>query len=356
MQLFSRTIICFTFIFLNTGMRAQDTRFHHEIEKIIRSETKIDFDLVPTIVVLSVDQSFMSLDTFGIPLSQDQYNSNPRFWELGSLTKPFIAFLVERALLSLKLTLDSPVCEVLPDSLCHGNWKQITFRQLLEHHAGLPLITNQMAQAEKETQDPYREYSLQNLARDISEVEPFPGKYVYSHLGYGALYWLFEKVGGLTPFASQQFSEADSIHVWEDVPKELLVQGHGLNGKNATVWHANALMTAVGLKSDLPSLFHFVRKWFPDGDQPSLKSSPELVKEFDALDKKKEFKVVEGWFVFRSGKSIVYYQNGHTGGHSVSVAFIPAESKCVIVMANGEAGTQDLSLLILEMLQRGKKK
>ena len=73
-------------------------------------------------------------------------------------------------------------------------------------------------------------------------------------------------------------------------------------------------------------------------------------------DKMKTYKVVQGWFVFRSGKSLVFFHTGHTGGHYVSAAFIPEDDQYAIVFSNGVAGTQGLVLSVLGMLQRAKKR
>jgi len=319
----------------------------------------IDFNVVSTIVVLSVDQSFGALDTFGLKFQgghPEDRQLDPVIWELGSLSKPITAYLAKMALNDLQLTEDSLVCSVLPQRLCHDDLSKITFRQLLEHRAGLPLITNQMVQAEKDLQDPYAAYSLDHLEIDLLEINPTPGKYGYSHMGYAALFWLFQKVGGLDSLLEKYFPISESNYIFTANHDDLLMPGHGFNGKPTSPWHVDALSPALGLKSDIFSLQAFIRKWFPGGENEYVEPNPELLAELDSLEQKKEFKLIDGWFLFRSGKSIVYYQNGHTGGHSVSVAFIPAESKSVIVFADSEAGTQDLSLHILDMLHRAKKK
>jgi len=336
-------------------LHAQDKHYHKQIEKLIRHETVIDFKIVPTVIVVSVDYNFSSLDTFGVKLTEDSNNWNPAIWELGSVSKPFIAVLAKEALAQLGLSEDSQVCTVMPDSLCHAHWSIISFKQLLEHRAGLPLTTTGMAQAEKDVQDPYKDYHLSNLERDIMEIDPVPGQYSYSHLGYAALYWLFEKVGGLHLFMEQYFTDDTGVGVYDQVPDSMLIPGHGLNGKITANWHPSVLTTALGLKTDALSLYQFVSGWFADEDDMFAEPDPELLRELEVYDQKKEFKVIDGWLVWRKGKSIVYYMHGHTGGHAVSVAFIPAEYKCAMVFANGAAGTQDLSLLVLDMLQRGKK-
>jgi len=80
-----------------------------------------------------------------------------------------------------------------------------------------------------------------------------------------------------------------------------------------------------------------------------------LKRELKSLSRTGAYKVVDGWFVIRAGKSLVYYHNGRTGGHHVSIAFTPHLRKGVVVIANGAMGSNDLSLLILRMINQAKR-
>jgi hypothetical protein len=162
-------LVCATWV-----VQAQNKQLHREIEKLIRHETVIDFKIIPTIIVMSVDGDFISMDTFGIPVERNESNINPGLWELGSVSKPFIAVLAQQALNRLGLNEESLLCSVMPDSLCHDHWAMISFRQILEHRAGLPLISRQMAQAEQDVHDPYKDYNPDHLVKDILDIDPVP--------------------------------------------------------------------------------------------------------------------------------------------------------------------------------------
>jgi hypothetical protein len=165
---------------------------------------------------------------------------------------------------------------------------------------------------------------------------------------------LFEKVGGLDSFLKEQFPDSAGIRVYDQIEDSLLVRGHGLDGKITSSWHTDVLSPAFGLKTDILSLYQFVTRWFMQREEVLASPDAALLAELEVNEKAKEFKVMDGWLVWRKAKSIVYYLHGHTGGHAVSVAFIPAEHRAVLVLADSAAGTQDLSLLVLDMLQRGK--
>ncbi len=335
-------------------LKAQDESFRRGVEKILQHEVHLDPGLVPSFIVLVQDgYQFAAIDTFGQSLPRGV--SDPIYWEIGSLSKPVVAYLVMRALDSLGLTMEASMCSILPDSLCHGNWKEVTIKQVLDHQAGLPLITHQMALAEKDVRDPYADYDVHSLVLDIQQTDPVPGRYSYSHLGYAAFHWLLDKVGGMNAILYKELYMHHAGGISDMVPDQVIVPGHALDGKNTSPWHANAMTPAVGLKSDIQSVCHFmelVRKEIP-AEQYLL--TRKLKKELAMHDKQKTYKVVQGWFVFRSGKSVVYFHTGHTGGHFVSAAFIPAENKYAIVFSNGVSGTQDLVLYVLDMLRRQKK-
>ncbi|HJW30400.1 MAG TPA: serine hydrolase domain-containing protein, partial [Saprospiraceae bacterium] len=322
---------------LPLGVMGQPGHFKHEIEKFIRHETQIDFTKVPTIVTIAHSKSFGSIDTIGQGLRQGP--NDPAQWELGSLTKPIAAFLAEQVLDSMGIGVDTKVCTVLPDTLCHDHWAQITFRQLLEHRAGLPLITPQMGLKERDVHDPYQDYDLHAMIGDIQQIDPVPNQYSYSHFGYAVLYWLFEKVGG---FDQAMYTFCDKIFERKfptEVEDQLLIQGHGLDGRMASPWHTNALEPALGLRTEPIHYARFILSCMPAIREEYPVLSPALRKDLAKQDQSRTYKIAHGWFVFRSGKSVVFYQNGHTGGFFVSAAFIPAEDIFVVVFSNGASGT-----------------
>ena len=169
--------------------------------------------------------------------------------------------------------------------------------------------------------------------------------------------WLFEKVGGTERFTVDQLSrfyQMDSTR-WE-FPAADIAQGHGLDGRPQPSWNTNALKTAIGLKSTMSDLITFVNVLFDGYEKNRQKRDPDhLMKELRLLRKTGAYKVVDGWFVVRAGKSLVYYHNGRTGGHHVSVAFTPHLRKGVIVISNGAMGSNELSLLILRMVNQAEK-
>jgi D-alanyl-D-alanine-carboxypeptidase/D-alanyl-D-alanine-endopeptidase len=319
-----------------------------EIGKIIRYETDIDFDIVPGLVIGVWDQLDTAYFTFGQGVSDDDW------FEMGSLTKPVTAQLVKHSMAAQGYDLSTAICTFLPDSLCVDRWREITVDQLLTHTAGLPRQPVNLGLVETAADDPYKDYTTAMLNADLLAAKPLPGRYAYSHIGYGALAWIFKRDGGFDVSADQYLTKAAKDMRWQ-IPDEQLTPGYGFDGRPTLSWHTNALAPALGLKSTIRGMVSFIMN-----QQPSLAAafpglSSSLKRELKSHDKRGAYKVVEGWFLIRSGKSIVFYHNGRTGGHQASVAFMPAEQKGVVVFSNGTAGSNDLSLSILTMLRRAKK-
>ena len=137
--------------------------------------------------------------------------------------------------------------------------------------------------------------------------------------------------------------------------EECLTPGFGLNGKPAKPWHTNALQPALGLEGSLTGMYNFIQLWRKEftEDLPSLAALNKALKENAKVE---SYLMYHGWFVERSGKSMLLYHTGHSGGHQVSAAFLPKENKGVLIFSNGEAGSHDLCFSILTMLQRAKQK
>ena len=329
----------------------QAENLRKETEEIITYEAGIDFSVVPGVMVGVVDGDSTYISSFGEPMDQTG------IFELGSVTKPFVAWLVDQALDSLGWDRDVSICRFLPDSLCNTKWESVTVEQLLSHRAGLPSLPDNIGAMEATAADPYAPYSIKRLAGDIKLISPQAGVYSYSNVGYAVLYWLFEKVGGMEAFTTKRLSVPLHLdHTGWKMADSLLSEGHGLDGRVRPPWHCNALSSAMGLKSGMQDLLTFIKYISPGLASRTPILDAELRKELKNLNKKETFKVIDGWFLIESSSSLVYYHTGRTGGHHVSVAFIPGARKGVVVISNGTLGSRELSLLVLDMVATSKTK
>ncbi len=328
----------------------QQARLEREIGKIIRFDSNIDFSIVPGVLVGVIDGDSTFVSAFGEVLDPDS------LYELGSVTKPFTVWLVEKALDALQWQIDNSICKSLPDSLCSKEYILLTFDQVLKHRSGLPRFPSNIGEFEDSMNDPYAFYDETHLANDLQQFDPNPNSYSYSQLAYASMYWLFDKVGGLDKFSRLQFVQQlglrNTLYMTDDVS---VAQGYGMDGRPKQPWHPGILSPAIGLKSSVYDVLSFIRSISPALASKNIASYKTQKKEIDKLSKKDEFKVDNGWFVIQSGSSIVYFLNGRTGGHHVSVAFIPEAMKAVVVITNSALGSNDLSLHVLRMINQSKE-
>lgn len=329
----------------------QAENLRKEIEEIINYEAGIDFSVVPGVMVGVVDGDSMYISSFG------EQMDHGGIFELGSVTKPLVAWLTDQALDSLGWTRDVPVCRFLPDSLCTTYWETVTIEALLSHRAGLPRLPDNIGLIETSVTDPYAPYTIKHLVADMKMMSPQSGVYSYSNIGYAVLYWLFEKVGGIESFTAKKLLGPLQLKStgWE-IPDAQIAPGHGMDGRVRPPWHCGALSPAMGLKSGMQDLLTFVKYISPDLASKTPILDAELKKELKVLNKIEAFKVIDGWFLIESSSTLVYYHAGRTGGHHVSIAFIPEARKGVVVISNGSLGSRELSLLVLSMVARSKTK
>ncbi len=343
-------ILFFSIFSVHVG--GQSAELRNEIEKIIRYEKSVDFNVVPGILVGVLDGDSTFQFSFGKSI-------NPLgMYEMGSVTKPITAWLIDALFQELQRDRNESICTFLPDSLCTSEWKEVTINHLINHQAGLGRFAPGIGEIENDIRDPYENYTQQQLISDIKELHPETGRYSYSHMGYAMMHWLFEKAGGLDKVARDHLTTPHSLYdTYYELPEENIEHGHGLDGRRQPVWHTNALRPALGLKSSMGDMISMLRMFFDQFTSGnSVLSAEKLKKELKSLSKAGAYKVVDGWFVISSRKYLVYYHNGRTGGHHVSIAFTPHLRKGVIIISNGAMGSNDLSLLILRMINEAKRK
>ena len=103
-------------------------------------------------------------------------------YEIGSITKTFTATLLAQAVLAGRVTLDTPVAQLLPDfKIPSRSGKEITFGQLGDQHSGLPRLPSNLLP--KDGDDPYADYDATKLKAFLAgyELPRDPGaSYEYS--------------------------------------------------------------------------------------------------------------------------------------------------------------------------------
>lgn len=335
-------------LFYSPALTGQREQLEREIGKLIRYETRIDFSLVPGILVGVLDGDSMYICSFGQSLSADSA------YELGSVTQPVVAWLAMQACDSLGYALEESVCSYLPDSLCHDQWTSLTIAQILSQQSGLNRFPPSVGGGQEDLRDPYEMYDRAKLAEDMRLANPLPGAYAYSHFAFSVLNWLFDSVGGMEAFAQRRWFRPMKLEntSW-NVDDSDVATGHGLNGSTFSPWHVNSLNPSLGLKSSMKDLLTLT-DFFCDRIANQLPPWNKMqVRETKKAEADRTPQVVFGWYLTPSKKEWVCYHEGRTGGHHVSISFQPLSHKAVIVISNGAMGSDQLCFLVLDMISRG---
>jgi CubicO group peptidase (beta-lactamase class C family) len=131
------------------------------------------------VAVIDGTDDAVHLDSGAHPLTE-----TTRF-DIGSVTKTFTALLLAQMVVAGDVELDAPAA------------REITFLELVDHTSGLPRVPeNLMPKAMRSPEDPWRDYTADDLTEALAAVELTPGPRVYSNFGYMVLAAALAEAGG----------------------------------------------------------------------------------------------------------------------------------------------------------------
>src|SRR5262249_37342179 len=137
-----------------------------------------------TLVFGLVDGDKSEVVVFG-KLDDGKAPDGETVYEIGSITKTITATLLARLMNSGRVTLDTPVAQLLPDfKIPSRNGKQITLGDLATQHSGLPRMPSNFQPSD--WANPYADYDAAKLKAFLEgyALPRDPGAaYEYSNLG-----------------------------------------------------------------------------------------------------------------------------------------------------------------------------
>jgi serine-type D-Ala-D-Ala carboxypeptidase/endopeptidase len=171
---------------LMTSMPANAGLLPERVEKA--AQERIAAGTYQTLVFGVVDGDKSEVVAFG-KLDDGRAPDGDTIYELGSVTKTFTATLLARAVLSGRVTLDTPVAQLLPDfKIPSRGGKEITLGDLGTQHSGLPRMPSNFLP--RDLANPYADYDAAKLRAFLAghRLPRDPGAvYEYSNLGFGLL-------------------------------------------------------------------------------------------------------------------------------------------------------------------------
>jgi CubicO group peptidase (beta-lactamase class C family) len=283
-------------------------------------------------------------------------------FHMASVTKPFVATAVVQLVESGKVDLDAPVVRYLPFfKLKDSRYQAITVRQVLNHTAGLPDVSDYRWDHPEYDADALDRY-VKGL-RDSSLIAPPGEKWQYSNIGFEVLADLVAHVSGesfegyvqhhiLTPLAM-----AHSTLLMSDVDSAHLAFGHDRNAGTLVVSPEYPYNRPHAGSSTLHSNVDDMLRWAMannrrgelDGhrilnassyDQlwaPTRDISAELHALASEAKEQLPFDSMQiglSWFLTRYGGHRLVNHEGGDRGFRTDLLLSPDDSAAVVVMAN----------------------
>ncbi|NER13630.1 serine hydrolase [Leptobacterium flavescens] len=261
---------------------------------------------------------------------------------IGSVTKPFVAFLVMQQVQKGKIGLEQPITDFLP-YLDKEKGKQITIHGLLSHTSGLAHYPGLIPYIKSRASFFNKAFSPEEYAMliDKTGLVNIPGtSFNYSSLGYVLLGAILEEVTGKSfaelleeniaqPLGLKNTGFADNEFLLNEITKDYSLE----NGKysEAEDRHQSNTYTTGGMHSSAKDIF----KW-----TEALKSHKLLSRRYTKMMLRPNLNgYAYGWFrneteVFRYNPNQPFY--GHSGRVNAYSAYVSLydDGTTIIVLSN----------------------
>lgn len=278
-------------------------------------------------------------------------------YEIGSVSKVFTGLLLADAVIADRVSLTTPVEQLLPESvkLRRADPKQpIELWQLATHTSGLPRLPDNLKPADPN--NPYADYDEAALLAFFNGYQPpqKPGAAIaYSNLGAGLLGYLLAKQQSLDYDSLLQQRLAGPLKMTDTgIPlsaaqQKRLAAPHLDGGAPGHNWDLDALAGAGAIRSDVDDLLKFAQANLHPDDQPLGKAIELAWAVHQQPIAGKDFPMGLGWHVARDGAT--RWHNGQTGGYHAAIFLNRKLDIAVVVLANTATGEVDV---LAEQLMR----
>lgn len=300
-----------------------------------------------------VDHAFAGRRT---PASDRAITEADRF-EIGSVTKTFVALLLAQRVLAGQLKLDDAVEAALPAGtrLRDSTGAPLRWVDLATHRSGLPRLPDNMQPVDPT--DPYADYGeddLLDFLRRWQPTRPRDSGFEYSNLGFGLLGHALAAQAGveletllrrevLAPLGIEGITVA---HTGQAADSTLL-PGHDASGKRVPPWHFDAMVGAGGLRARLSDMVRYARCAADAAPNP-LREAFALTMTPRADGPAPGTRIGLGWMITAAGGRTLAHHDGGTFGFASSVFVDRAARRAGVALANAAVPLDDLARHLLD--------
>jgi D-alanyl-D-alanine-carboxypeptidase/D-alanyl-D-alanine-endopeptidase len=331
-----------------TGISANAGPLPERIEKA--AQERVAAGTYQTLVFGVVDGDRTEIVAFG-KLDNGNAPDGDTVYEIGSITKTFTATLLAQDVLSGRLTLDTPVEQLLANlKIPSRGGKRNTDGDLATHHSGLPRMPSNFMP--KDPANPYADYDAAKLRAFLAgyELPRDPGaSYEYSNLGFGLLGHALAQsestsFGAMTDERIlKPLGMTMSGTAFTDAIRSHLASGHDDMGMAAKNWDFDALAGAGAIRSTANDMLRYLKANMGIGPSP-LAAAMNFAQR-PGNDMAKTMHVRLAWVM--TDKGIVWH-NGGTGGYRSFLGFTADRRRGVVILTNTAVDADDLGFAALD--------
>jgi CubicO group peptidase (beta-lactamase class C family) len=258
-------------------------------------------------------------------------------FEIGSITKQFVAAAIMTLVEQGKINLNDPAAKVLPD--LPAAWREVTIQQLLTHTSGIPDFEEILGYGAYRTPTTAQQVIAVAAAKPM-DFPPGTGWH-YSNTGYYVLGLIIEKVSGepyVTVIEKRILRPAGMTRTRSSTPAEIIpgrASGYAVEG--GRIENRDPVQpTAVGAAGDLVSTTGDLTKWNAALDAQSVLAHESYARMW--ADQPLADGTLSGygfgWFVSPVRGHRVQEHSGGTAGFSSDILRLPDDRVAVIVLTN----------------------
>lgn len=317
---------------------------------------RVDSGRSSGIVVGLLQRTGRRVVAYGNAGSVDKPLDGNSVFEIGSITKVFTAALLADMVRRGEVKLDDPVSKFLPPAvrMPSRKGKKITLVDLATQTSGLPRLPANMAP--KDTQNPYADYSVQQMYDFLSHYElprDIGEKYEYSNFGVGLLGHALALKSGMSyeELLKKRILEPlgmkDTAITLSPAMRARLAPGHDAAGAPAPNWDLPAFAGAGALHSTVNDMLKFLAANLEKGDEPLPSALRETHRIRHAADNP-DTDVGLAWQVLHNFGTDLTWHNGGTGGYHSWIGFVKSRGIGAVVLSNSASSVDDIGFHLLQ--------
>lgn len=262
-------------------------------------------------------------------------------FEIGSVTKTMVAFLVADLIAQGQWSLDDPIAKHLPPGTVvpRQGERQITVRDIVTHMSGLPPLPPRMKVEQPD--NPYATLTEQEVLAALGEVTPsrdIGSRFEYSNFAMMVLSAAVASAYGKDlelALRERLFEPLNMASTYVTAPPAGAkpAQGHAPTGKPTSAWTIGSTnLAGVGMvRSTLNDMVRFARAQLGRGDERVV---ARLAQTHEPQAKLPRGAMGMNWRISQTDKRTIVGHEGGTGGFSSLVMFDKQARRAVVLLSD----------------------